>query len=245
MKKKKTRTLLIIISVVIIIAGLLVLLYPQFDNWYYNQEQNKIIEDYENQISNNVNKSKTKGNNQKSDNIELERLYKDIKSYNKKIYKEEQSNLIDKKSYEVASFNLMDYGFKNNVYGYITIDKININMAIYLGASEYNMSLGAAHLSQTSIPIGGKNTNSVIAGHCGYGGRQMFRYIENLSVGDEVKITTPFNKLTYKVVDKKTIKPNALENIKIQKGKDMITLFTCTPYPTSKYRCCVFCERVK
>jgi sortase A len=131
------------------------------------------------------------------------------------------------------------------VYGYITIDKININMAIYLGASEYNMSLGAAHLSQTSIPIGGKNTNSVIAGHCGYGGRQMFRYIENLSVGDEVKITTPFNKLTYKVVDKKTIKPNALENIKIQKGKDMITLFTCTPYPTSKYRCCVFCERVK
>lgn len=219
------------------------------DNLLYVNEQNRLIEEYDNQIkysfdNNSKSKNNTKYNDKKTTSIDFKRLYKDIRKYNKRIFLEEQCNLNSQKSYESSSLNLTDYGFTNNVYGYITINKINVNMSIYLGASNYNMSLGAAHLSQTSIPIGGKNSNAVIAGHCGYGGRQMFRYIENLTKGDEIVITTPFNKLTYKVTDKKIIKPNDLDNIKIQKGKDMVTLFTCTPYPTSKYRYCVFCERV-
>lgn len=37
-------------------------------------------------------------------------------------------------------------------------------------------------MSQTSLPIGGNNTNCVIAGHRGYGGASYFRYIEKLQV---------------------------------------------------------------
>lgn len=128
-----------------------------------------------------------------------------------------------------------------NPESYLT--KIHLKMPIYLGCSDYNMSIGAAQLGQTSIPFGGKNTNAVIAGHCGYGYRDYFRHIEKLRPGDVVRITTPFNKLKYIVKKRKIVKPKNRDEIRIQDDKDMVTLFTCYPYPTNKYRCCIICER--
>lgn len=174
---------------------------------------------------------------------DLKRLRRDIVAYNKRIYKEKQCNLKDKSSYQVASLNLSNYGFQDNIYGYLTIDKLNLSMPIYLGANDYNMSLGTAHMSQTSIPYGGENTHSVIAGHCGYGYMNYFRYIDSLQNGDDVKVTTPFGQLEYKVSEKVIIKPNEFDPLRIKEGEDLLTLFTCYPYPTNKYRCCVICER--
>ena len=100
-------------------------------------------------------------------------------------------------------------------------------------------------MGQTSIPIGGANTNSVIAGHRGYKGVAMFRNIESIQIGDYVYITNPWEKLTYQAVEISVINPNDTEAVKIQEGKDMITLLTCHPYRSGgKYRYLVFCERV-
>ena len=48
-----------------------------------------------------------------------------------------------------------------------------------------------------SLPIGGANTNCVIAGHRGYGGASYFRYIDKLQIGDTVTITNLWGQLTY------------------------------------------------
>ena len=227
-------------------VGIVAFIYPLADEQLYSIEQDKIIEEFDKTFE--TEPTETVLNKNPKDTAaqapDLNKLQRDVKAYNKRIYAEGQSNLKDKSSYQTAPLNLYDYGFPNNIYGYISIDKLELNMALYLGASEYNMSVGAACMAQTSIPFGGKNTNTVIAGHCGYGGRHYFRYIENLEPGDIVKVTTPFKRLTYKVSYKKKIDPNNIEQIKIQDGKDMITLFTCYPYPTSDYRICVFCEAV-
>ena len=61
-------------------------------------------------------------------------------------------------------------------------------LSLYLGATGKHMSEGAALLSQTSIPIGGQNTNAVIAGHRGWRGASYFRYIDKLQPGDKVGI---------------------------------------------------------
>ena len=55
-----------------------------------------------------------------------------------------------------------------------------MRLPIYLGANSSNMSYGAAHMSATSLPIGGKNTNAVLAGHTGYIGRIFFDNLRNL-----------------------------------------------------------------
>lgn len=45
-------------------------------------------------------------------------------------------------------------------------------MPVYLGASTENMARGGALLGQTSMPLGGANTNTVIAAHRGYYGAE-------------------------------------------------------------------------
>lgn len=123
---------------------------------------------------------------------------------------------------------------------------MKVTLPLYIGASELNMSLGAAVLSETSMPIGGENTNCVISGHRGYSGAPYFRDIENLKIGSKVYITNPWDTLMYKVVKIDVINPDDVSSILIQEGKDMITLLTCHPYMShGKYRYVVYCERAK
>ena len=186
-----------------------------------------------------------KSSHNKRVKLDLKKLRQDILKYNKQIFEDNQSNLKDISSYQVSALNLYNYGFQDGIYGYVSVNRLNLNMPIYLGASEYNMSLGSAQIAQTSIPYGGKNTHAVLAGHCGFGYMDYFRHIDSLNIGDEIKITIPFGQITYSVCDKSIIKPSEFYSLKIQEGKDMLTLLTCYPYPTNKYRCCIICERKK
>ena len=95
-------------------------------------------------------------------------LWEDMTAYNEAIFAQGQSGLSCKLDYQQPSFLLADYGLKEEVFGVITIPAMELEMPIYLGATNQHMADGAAHLSQTSLPIGGTNTNSVIAGHRGY-----------------------------------------------------------------------------
>lgn len=173
-------------------------------------------------------------------------LYTDIIRYNMHLFSSKQADLNSKSAYEVSSFQLMDYGLPDETFGIITIPKINVEMPLYLGASELNMANGAAVLSQTSIPIGGLDTNAVIAGHRGYSGYKYFKDIDQLEIGDEVIIKNLWRELHYKVVDIQIVMPNGVEAILIQPWKELVTLLTCHPYASGgKYRYLVFCERIK
>ena len=123
---------------------------------------------------------------------------------------------------------------------------MELKMPIYLGATNQHMADGAAHLSQTSLPIGGRNTNCVIAGHRGYNGASYFRYIEKLKVGDIVTITNVWETLTYRVAEIKIIDPHDVKEILIQDGRDLVTLLTCHPYASGgKQRYVVYGERIE
>ena len=130
------------------------------------------------------------------------------------------------------------------MYGVISIPKLDIEMPLYLGATYQHLADGAAHLSQTSLPIGGNNTNCVIAGHRGWKGASYFRYITELKPGDEVTITNLWGTLRYTVTETKIIAPNDIEEILIREGQELLTLLTCHPYASGgKYRYVVYCER--
>lgn len=118
-------------------------------------------------------------------------------------------------------------------------------MPVYLGASDAHLAAGAAVLGNTSAPIGGGNTNSVIAGHRGWRGADYFRHIDRLQVGDTVQVTSLWETLTYAVADIQIIQPHEVDKIKIQQGRDLLTLITCHPYASGgKQRYVVYCERV-
>lgn len=177
--------------------------------------------------------------------MNLDKLYADMQKYNEKIFQEGQSGLTDAWSYEQAGFDLTSYGLYNSVVGEIKIPKMKCDLPLYLGATNANMAKGATQLGQTSTPIGGENTNCVIAGHRGSAGGEFFKEIQLLEIGDKVYIDNLWETLTYKVVKIEIINPDEISKVLIQKGKDMVTLVTCHPYPYNSQRYVVYCQRTE
>lgn len=171
-------------------------------------------------------------------------LWYDMMNYNRNLYLTGQEDLDCEYAYEKPSFTLEDYGLDNEIFAVISIPTLDLEMPVYLGATYQHMADGAALLSQTSIPIGGKNTNAVIAGHRGWRGASYFRYIDQLQPGDEVIITNLWEELHYVVSEIQIIQPNEVEKILIQPDRELITLLTCHPYASGgKQRYLVICER--
>ena len=172
-------------------------------------------------------------------------LWLDMKAYNEAIFREGQENLFNQSAYEAPSFLMSDYGLESETFGVISIPKLELEMPLFLGASKPNMAKGAAIMGETSLPIGGSNTNCVIAGHRGWNGASYFLYLNQLEKGDTVTITNLWETLTYVVMETRIINPNEVDAIRIQQNREMLTLLTCHP-PASggKQRMLIFCERV-
>ena len=168
-----------------------------------------------------------------------------LQAYNQRIYNEKQSGLVDLEACEEPAADLTAYGIDDEIIGVLEIPAMELTMPVYLGASDDHLAAGAAVLGNTSAPIGGNNTNCVIAGHRGWKGADYFRHIDRLQVGDTVKLTNLWETLTYTVSDIQIIQPHEVDMIKIQPNRDLLTLLTCHPYASGgKQRYVVYCERV-
>ena len=176
---------------------------------------------------------------------EYPELLADLQTYNQRIYTEKQSGLVDLEACEEPAADLTAYGIDDEISGVLEIPAMELTMPVYLGASDDHLAAGAAVLGNTSAPIGGVNTNCVIAGQRGWKGADYFRHIDKLAVGDTVRLTNLWETLTYMVADIQIIQPHEVEKIKIQQGRDLLTLLTCHPYASGgKQRYVVYCERV-
>ena len=172
-------------------------------------------------------------------------LLADLQKYNRQLYAEKQCTLTDLEACEAPAADLVAYGIEDEIMGVLEIPAMELTMPVYLGASDAHLAAGAAVLGNTSAPIGGGNTNSVIAGHRGWRGADYFRHIDRLQVGDTVQVTSLWETLTYAVADIQIIQPHEVDKIKIQQGRDLLTLITCHPYASGgKQRYVVYCERV-
>ena len=169
-----------------------------------------------------------------------------LQEYNRQLYKEKQCNLTDLEACEEPAADLTAYGIEDEVIGVLEIPAMELTMPVYLGASDAHLAAGAAVGGNTSAPIGGDNTNCVIAGHRGWRGADYFRHIDRLQIGDTVTLTNLWETLTYTVVDFQIIQPHEVEKIKIQPNRDLLTLVTCHPYASGgRQRYVVYCERTE
>lgn len=224
------RKFLIVLTIIGFLVGLGIFLYPQISSWIINKNVNSTINEFE-----------TSGIS--SHSKEKDELYQEMKEYNQNLFVTGQSKISDAWTFEQEEFTLNNYDYKDDVIATITIPKMDIKLPIYLGATKENMAKGIVNLGNTSLPIGGHNTNCVLAGHRGYRGAPFFRDIEDLQVGDEIVIQNFWEQLKYKVLKIKVIYPTESEQVLIQEGKDMVTLITCHPYRHNYQRYVVYCVR--
>ena len=156
----------------------------------------------------------------------------EYKEYNEKLSKNQKT----------SNLNLVDLG---EILGYINIPKINVYLPIYEGTSTDVLLQGIGHLENSSLPIGGISTNSILVGHSGIMSKTLFDNLDDLEIDDIIYIHILDKTLKYKVSDKYTILPDETDSIKIEKGKDIITLATCVPKYINTHRLIVKANRVE
>ena len=250
MRNSKLRAFLIALMLLVFAAGLAFLLYPSLWGAAVDQKISLNAQGF-------LNRDETAPTipdvivtvdspTESEETRDYPELWADMVRYNEAIYTQGQAGLSCEYDYQKPSFTLTQYGLADEVFGVISIPAMELEMPIFLGATEQHMAEGAAHLSQTSLPIGGTNTNCVIAGHRGYNGASYFRYIDKLKVGDLVSVTNLWERLTYRVCEIKIIDPHDVTEILIQPGRELLTLLTCHPYASGgRQRYVVYCERVE
>lgn len=104
----------------------------------------------------------------------------------------------------------------------------SLDMPILHGAGQDVLEHAAGHLAGTSLPIGGKNTRAVITGHSNLKGATLFTRLGELEDGDPFYIKVMGNTLAYRVTSKRIVSPTDTKSLRVHKGKDEVTLLTCT-----------------
>lgn len=245
MRNGKLRGLLITVMLLVFLAGLASILYPYIWGAAVDSSIASTAKDFLEREEPELPATTVIIDSIKPEKVKpYPELWEDMVRYNQNIAAQGQSGLSCAYDYQKASFQLADYGLPDEIFGVLSIPAIDLEMPIYLGATEQHMANGAAHLSQTSLPIGGMDTNCVIAGHRGYSGASYFRYLDKLHVGDTVSVTNLWETLTYRVCEIRIIDPSDVEEILIQPGRELLTLLTCHPYASGgRQRYVVYCER--
>lgn len=248
--------------IIVFVLGMLVFMYPTFSNAYYSYRIAKSTDhvisssDKDPQLSNNQEKGEEENSTTQISDKDFQEIQSDptmkplinkaedyIKEYNKRLwnlsgrttdpFRSENGNPVE------DNIKIED---KTSIFAYIKINKIHQVLPIYLGATDDHLNKGVAVIQGTSIPVGGENTNSVIAGHTGQL-QKYFTDLPDLAPGDIIEITNPWQTLYYKVTGNKVILPDQQEYLNVIKGLDMITLLTCYSRTPKNDRLLVFAER--
>lgn len=225
---KKKHNFLIIAIILLIVSGL-IFIYPTLSNFINQVNCDSEIRQYNNNV---------KSISQDKKNSYLA----EAKKYNENLTLNVSEAFSNESFNNTAKYeNILNFG--NGQIGNIRIPKINVNLPIFHD-SENALREGAVHTANTSFPIGGKSTHSVISAHTAYPGRILFDNLTEMEIGDVFYITVLDDKLKYKVVEINIVEPDDISKLQIVDGKDYVTLVTCTPYSINTHRLLVTGERV-
>ena len=133
----------------------------------------------------------------------------------------------------------------------LTIEAIGIHDApVFDSDGRWALANGVAHNPQTSLPWSqSAQTNVYLAGHrMGFRGtwsRMLFYNLDKLKRGDKVLLKDRSgNSYRYRVSEVFITDPTGVWVMGQVRGRDMVTLQTCTPIPTFQKRLIVRADRV-
>ena len=133
----------------------------------------------------------------------------------------------------------------SGIMGFITIEKIGIELPIYHSISSEVLNVACGHLEGTSLPVGGESTHCVLSAHRGLPHAKLFTQLDKMELGDTFTITVLNQTLTYQIDQIKVVRPDEIDDVQIVAGEDLCTLLTCTPYGVNSHRLLVRGKRIE
>lgn len=227
-----------LIIILIFLSGLSLLLYPYISNEWNTYRQSKLMTTYE-EVVQSINEETP---------IDYTSEFARANAYNEALvpYILPDSFAIAAASEEpdeeyMACLNLTGDG----MMGYVQIPKIDIKIPIYHTVSTEVLEKAAGHLEGSSLPVGGEDTHAVISAHRGLPSAALFTDLDKLKEGDHFLISVLDEILCYEVDQISVVEPSETEALKVEAGKDLATLLTCTPYGVNSHRLLVRGHRVE
>lgn len=218
-KQKKNSPWVLILAGIFILIGIGALVYPIVGDLIASQQRSTAVAHYDRSLD-------------KISKEEIQKKLKEAKEYNDNIYAQQQG--------EVTPYPNIKYEQTINVDGVMAtldIPAIGIKeMPVFHGTNELTLNTGLGHFKPSSVPIGGKNTRSVISGHSGLQNQVLFTNVKKLKVGDVFYVNVLKKKLAYQIQSIDEVLPSQVDKVKIENNKDMVTLVTCTPPGINTYR---------
>ena len=224
--KKHLSTILLVL---VFLVGLSVVLYPTVSDWVNRRNASRALVSYDETV------------NALSD-ADYEAYFAAADDYNRRLAATE--NAFYKPELVSGYEQTLDLS-GTGIMGYITIQKIGVELPIYHGTSEGVLQVAAGHLEGSSLPVGGAGTHAVISAHRGLPSAKLFTNLDELEVGDTFTVTVLDRVLTYEVDLISIVLPNETDLLQPTPGKDYLTLMTCTPYGINTHRLLVRGHRVE
>ncbi len=225
--KKHLSTLLLVL---VFFIGCSIMLYPSVSDWWNSKVQTRAVTDYSTAVSD-------------MDTAVAEGLLAQADAYNANLAA--LSSPLSGYGVLSAEYNQALSISASDVMGYITIEKLGVNLPIYHGTSDTVLAAGVGHLEGSSLPVGGASTHAVLSAHRGLPTSRLFTDLDKMEVGDTFTITVLTRTLTYQVDQILIVEPQDVSALQIVEGEDLCTLLTCTPYGINTHRLLVRGHRVE
>ena len=232
-KESKVNPALFLTSLLIFAAGVGIFVYPAVSNRLAERRQAEAIERYEADVT-------------VLEPEEIEEQKARAREYNQNLAEDELHDpFLQGDQYVISSgYNdVLNYN-EDGIMAYVEIPCIDVNLPIYHGTSEEVLQKGAGHLAASSLPIGGEGTHSVISSHRGLPSAKLFTDLDEMEIGDVFYIHVLDETLAYQVDQIETVEPDELNSLQVVKGRDLVTLLTCTPYAVNTHRLLVRGTRI-
>lgn len=219
-----------IIAVLVFITGLSLLLYPTVSNYWNSLYQTRVVANYSDTM-------KKMDQKEKQDAIDAAVAYNETLLSNAGRFTPSDEELDVYKSLLNAD--------GTGMMGYIVIPEIRCKLAIYHTVDDSVLQVGVGHLEGSSLPVGGKSTHCVLSSHRGLPSSKLFTELDRLKKGDVFYLHVYDRVLAYEVDNIAIVEPNDYGLLEIEEGKDLCTLFTCTPYGINTQRLLVRGHRIE
>lgn len=170
------------------------------------------------------------------------KIIKSARAYNKRLAEEGMKWVLTDEEREEYNNELKIEG--TEIMAYVSVPKFHIKCPIYHGTDEEVLQIAVGHLEGSSLPVGGKSTHCLISGHRGLPSAKLFTDIAKIREGDTWTIQVLNETLTYECDQIRTVLPDDVSDLKIEEGKDLCTLITCTPYGINTHRLLVRGHRI-
>lgn len=233
--KPKKRKLLDLLMLFLLLSGIGILAYPFVSDALNNYLDQQIISHYQQQAV-------------KENEEVMAKIQENMTKKNQQLAKEggnpggnPGADPFTKKKEPVKKDRTY---FEKHTIGVLTIPEINVHLPIFDETNTVLLEKGASLLEGTSYPTGGESTHAVISSHRGLPQAKLFTDLPKLTLGDSFYIEINGQTLAYQVDQIKTVEPTDTKDLRIEKGKDFVTLLTCTPYMINSHRLLVRGHRI-